>query len=478
LQTKEKFVKRAMKVVALLVVGVGAMWGSSLDIYNDTVIYRFVPTGRYLGFISPYSKAVCGASTIDLIPSDECPKSDKLCRKMEKIEELDSRISGVESSIGYLDKLIDRSRLSQAGSQKWIELALKGGEKRAELMREKRELARKRDIEKRLFSAGTSSKRPYALARECHGELELRLPPASISVRLENEIDITDRKKLKISKYLLLENDSGIDFSVSDANIRAQNSHIGLEPIRFVPKVVRPVEPPKRGRMVKKLSKLSTPELIADAPSPSVSVESLRRVGYRSFTIGKLDLPSDGERVRVKIGDEEVTAYCRDICFSYRWPATVYEACTFRPASTVDEHEWIVKENGKILSDRARGLYEKGHYLLYVDIDDEVVVKRKKAIDKSRSVGIFGSDIRRRDGFSIEVLNTSSKGRRVELVERIPRSASDRIEVRIVDISGADRDSLSKDGRLTLTLELKPHEKRDIEVSYELEYDKNIKITY
>jgi hypothetical protein len=214
--------------------------------------------------------------------------------------------------------------------------------------------------------------------------------------------------------------------------------------------------------------------------SDSVAVPTLaatRTVGYRDYAIGRVELPSTGEEVRGRTASYEAALRCEEISYPWR-DSRVYVACRFTPKQPIEIDRWLLKKGRRIVSDSAYGEYDKGKYLLFVDRDDEVVIRRRRLVEKERSSGIFGGKIRKKDGYMLVLENKSDQQKTVKIVERIPRSTTEKIKVKLLKLEGAIRESLDEDGKLVMQVVLAPREHKEVKVLFELSYDKDLKIRY
>jgi hypothetical protein len=288
-------------------------------------------------------------------------------------------------------------------------------------------------------------------------------------------------EKVKVSHFLLLRNHSGVDIASKDGRIYAHPFRRSLRPAHFSPWVVRPAPEPRPA--AKRASKallameraMPEGEEVAAAPAPTLSAPE--RLGYRDYAIGKVELPSTGEEVRVRVGSYETGLACGEISYPWR-DARVYVACRFSPKQPVETDRWLLKKGRRIVSESAYGEYDKGKYLLFVDRDDEVVIHRKRLVEKERSSGIFGGKIRKKDGYTLELENKSDRQKTVKIVERIPVSPTEKIGVKLLKLDGAIRESLDEEGKLVMQVVLAPREHKEVKVLFELSYDKDLKIRY
>lgn len=112
-----------------------------------------------------------------------------------------------------------------------------------------------------------------------------------------------------------------------------------------------------------------------------------------------------------------------------------------RPKQEIVTDRWVLKQGRRLLAENAYGEYEDGRYLLYTDRDDSITIRRIQLPEKDRSSGIFGGEIRKKDGILLEVQNRSKEKKSLKIVERIPYSSTDKIEVKLLKVEGAKRES-------------------------------------
>lgn len=156
----------------------------------------------------------------------------------------------------------------------------------------------------------------------------------------------------------------------------------------------------------------------------------------------------------------------------------LYKECSFSPASAIESNHWRIQNGKRLVTSNAYGEYRNGKYLLKVGIDDEVLIEHQPIVAKDKSSGIFGSYIKKKDGYTISLENISDKPKKFVIVERIPTSSTDQIEVKLLKIDGANDYKLIEDGRLELSIEMKPKQSKEIKILFELSYNKKIKVSY
>ncbi len=208
-------------------------------------------------------------------------------------------------------------------------------------------------------------------------------------------------------------------------------------------------------------------DIFTDAQVPELSAE---------FDIKKTyDIPSDDKPYIVDINEFElpasykhyaVTKLDKDVFLLARitgWqdlnliegPANVYYAGTYLGQSFIDIR------NVKDTLDLSLGR------------DGKVLVTRTKLKTYSSSK-IIGTKRKETMAYEIIARNNRKSDINLQILDQIPISQTDEIEVKVLDISGADFNETS--GKLTWELSLKPGETKKIILSFEIKYPKNKEI--
>jgi hypothetical protein len=202
-------------------------------------------------------------------------------------------------------------------------------------------------------------------------------------------------------------------------------------------------------------------------------------VDAREYKIDALDLPSVGMPVDVPVTSWNAPLVCEIKAYPYR-NTSAFNVCSFTPKYQIDSNRWKVRSGDVMLNESAVGLYSKGTYELYTNIDEDIKIERKRIVNKERETGIFGGTARKKDGFVLTLTNKSDKEKTLRLIERIPTSTSDEIEVKLLEISSNEKIDykMLKEGKIEMEITLKPKESKKIEVLFEISYDKDLKIRY
>lgn len=462
------------------VVGGWLLWGSlavgSLEIYEDGVTYRYIPVDDYVGFVRE-STALCGGREVPLVTRQKCPEAKRLCKEAKELEAVRAELETLHSSLSMLDLWVRNAKPSGPDAGQWITAAEKMGKQQAQWQMRERHTEADLKSRERHFRRQVSADVPRFLSRRCKEELELTLPPGVIDVNFLNVAEL-DTKTIRVTRFVSLRNHSGVDISSKDVRIYAHGFHRTLRPIRFRPWVIRPVPrgEPSKQRSGEDVSDRKRGLGMEQAPRSSPSVTP-RPLGDRDYSLGKIDLPSTGEELRIKLDTYSVPRKCEEL--SYPWKSdAVYVACRFTPKRAVEGDRWIVKRGRRLLSENAYGEYVGGEYLLFVNRDDSVKVRRSRLVERERSRGVSGGKIRKKDGYLIDLENRSDQEKEIVVVARIPRATSEKIAVKLLKADGADRESLDEQGRLRLKVHLPPRGKKRIRVLFEVTYPRDLQVVY
>jgi hypothetical protein len=256
-----------------------------------------------------------------------------------------------------------------------------------------------------------------------------------------------------------------------------------ISPVHFSPWIVSKYVPRptrnyvKKARSSKMLNNVAMMDLsaaAADAPAPVA-----KYLAAREYQIADLSLPSSGEPVNVEVVSWKAPMKCELRAYPYR-NSTAFTVCSFKPKTQIENNRWKIRENERIVNDRAAGEYEKGTYRLYTEAELDVKIVRKPLVKRERTTGIFGSTVRKKDGYTLILTNKSDKSKEMIVTERIPTSATEEIKVKLLSVKSKKKVDykVSKEGKIEMNISLKAHETKTIEILFEISYDKELKINY
>ena len=454
---------------------------SSLSVYQDQSLYSYKQKSTYIGFIKGV-QAKCDGENTALSVMTLCPENEKLCKELRSIEESQKKLNTIQYNGEILDTMIKLPQPTEFDANAWIKSAKHLGEEKANLLFEEKKMKELLQIKRSAFQKKVSSQKPLKTEIFCKNELELTLNRRHITFSTSYEANIDNKKEIKVTQYLKLLNRSGIDIEADTASFYYRAARQYVRPVNFRPWIVSEYKESVRRHKAKKTMQ----NIASDAPmrtlAMTASEEVIPRVSYvdaREYKIEHLKLPSTGLPLDVEVLSWKSPLNCEIKAYPYV-NTKAFQLCSFTPKYQIDSHQWKIKEGSDIFNENAQGEYKKGQYTLYTKVEDDIKIQRKQIVNKERETGIFGGTERKKDGFVLTVTNKSNKAKTLTLVDRIPTSATDKIEVKLLNVKANKKVhyKMLKDGKMEMKLTLDAQESRKIEVLFEISYDKDLKVSY
>ena len=457
-------------VAAAAVVSVSA---STLSVYQDRSIYSYLPATEFIGLTKNIT-AKCEGASVPLQVLQTCPSSQRLCSELYgKIETAEAQLHENSLETKLLDKLVILPKPDSFDAPKAIAAAKAVAKEQTRLFKEKEKLTQQIKQLKAELSRQTRASIPVGLKYPCKSMLSVEMPYGYISFETEYTATLLSDSQIEVKQNLAIRNRSGIDIEAQQASFFHRPSMQYLRPVHFRPWVVREGQPmPQRGMLRKTMV---ANDMAAATPAPAAPMQAHYEQS-REYTVKNLKLPSDGLKKKVPVMQWSAAAKCQTELYAYQNPHA-YKVCSFTPKFQIEQHNWKVYQNGEIINEKALGEYADGRYKLYISNDQDIDVQRKPVVDKEKESGIFGGTIRKKDGFELTVTNKSNQPKTVHVTERIPTSATDKIKVRLLSVSGNSY-QLLKDGKIEMKVSLPPKSHKRIEVLFEISYDKDLKVMY
>ena len=448
---------------------------SRLDIYTNGAFYYYTPQDTYIGFTSEV-EVLCGSRELHLRASS-CPSDKRLCQAKEKLETLYAKSLGIAEESKTLDRLLSLTQPQMIDALAWIDWVHLIAEKKAKLILQSENLKERLTQEGEDFQAQAPSLKAYETKELCDKEIKIEIPQGAIGTKFLYQAELHPlQKSITLKHSVALTNRSGIDIVASYANLYAKSSNLWLQPLHFLPWIAQVESDYPKERQ----AKMVFAELSPPAPAPMMMSPKIKEVvetGFKTYAIGEVVLPSTGEAINVDVWTYEAPLTCELISYPYS-DTRLYEACTFQPQKPIEASEWTILQGESVISKSAKGEYQKGKYLLYTGVDETVIIKHQKSIKNDTSSGIFGGSIKKTDGFTLEIENISSEPKVLKIIERIPKSTTSQIEVKLLSLKGVERYTVDTQGEVTMNLSLKPKEHKTVTLSFELSYDKDLKVNY
>ena len=468
--------------LSLFILSSSMAYSSSLSVYKDQTNYNFSPKSSFIG-LAKGVKAKCDGNTVELYVIPSCPKDKRLCKELISLKKTEQKLNSINSNSKVLEQLISLPQPTSFDADAWIKTAKDVGEEQAKLLQEAKKSREELALKQRAFQKQAPSKNPLLSREICTNELELTIPSGYISFSTSYEADIANEKEVKVTQYLSIVNRSGIDIEAGSAMFYYRLANQYVRPVHFDPWIVSKYEPRPKSRVAKRsLPQKMEITSMAMADEASVFASPAPVASYidaREYQINNLDLPSSGLPVEV-----QVTSWTSPLtCIAKAYPyvnTNAFSICSFEPKHQIDSNRWKIKSGKVTINEKAVGEYHEGKYSLYTKIEEDIKIIRKPIVKKERETGIFGGTARKKDGFVLTLTNKSDKSKTLTLVDRIPASTTDEIEVKLLEIRSDQKVNykMLKEGQVEMKITLAANETKKIEVLFEISYEKDLKISY
>ena len=467
---------RFHRTLILLSLTGGAALASSLAVYQDSTFYTFSPKDTFIGFAGNVT-AKCKGRKSALESKVVCPEETRLCKALSILKSTAKKLKATQADISVLNTFISLPQPTSLDAEQWIKAARKIGTEQARLSEKETVLKKEYRLQSQAFKKQAPTQEALYLKKECSAGLELALPYGQISFSTYYEGDIVNSKEIEVTQYLSVTNRSGIDIEAENAMFYYRQAHRYISPVHFSPWIVSKYIPrPKKNNMKTRVlgTERAAMDMMTAAPVPVADYLSARE-----YQIENLSLPSTGEPVNVKVISWKAALKCELRAYPYR-NRTAFTVCSFKPKTQIEHNSWKVSKDGTLVNDRAVGEYEDGIYRLYTEVDPDVKIERKALVKRERMTGIFGSTVRKRDGYTLVLTNKSDKSKEMVVTERMPTSETEEIKVKLLSVKSKKKVdySVSKEGKIEMHIALKSHETKKIEILFEISYDKGLKIRY
>ena len=458
-------------------------YASSLAVYQDQTLYTYAPKSSFIG-LTQGVKAKCNGNTIEFHMVQVCPGDKRLCTELISLRDSEQKLNAIKANTKVLEQLITLPQPTSFDAKEWIKSARIVGEEKSKLFEDTKKTEELLNFKQRNFQKQAPSQKPLVSDEICKNEMELTIPYGYVSFSTAYEANIVNDKEIEVTQYLSIVNRSGIDIQADEAMFYYRNAKQYVRPVYFNPWVVSKYEERIRKRVLKRSKAKSAMrdqpmmELAMAAPTDHLRPVA-KYIDAREYQISHLDLPSTGVPVEVKVMSWKSLLNCEIKAYPYT-NTNAFTVCTFEPKHQIDNNRWKIKSDKVTINENALGEYREGKYLLYTKIDEDIKILRKRIVNKERETGIFGGTARKKDGFVLTLTNKSNKSKTFTLVERIPTSTTDEIEVTLLEVKSDKKVNykMLKEGKIEMKLTLAAKESKKIEVLFEISYDKELKVSY
>jgi len=469
--------------LALLLLGSGIAYSSSLSVYQDKTIYSYSAKSTFIGLIKNV-KAKCDGNSMNFKTILTCPEDKRLCKDLISLKETEQKLNSIKANSKVLEQLITLPQPTSFDANSWITSAKIVGEEQAKLFEEAKNSTEELRLKERAFQKQAPSKNILTSSEICSNDMELTLPYGYVTFSTSYEADIKNGKEVKVTQYISLKNRSGVDIEADTAMFYYHSANQYVRAIHFNPWIVAKYElrqkrvVPKRA-MLQKLKMSSSRDMADEVSMVTSPVPVASYIDAREYKIDNLTLPSTGLPIDVQVTSWSSALTCEIKAYPY-FNSRAFKVCSFVPKQQIDSNTWKVKSDKVTINENAMGEYRNGKYNIYTEVEEDIKIIRKHIVKKERETGIFGGTARKKDGFLLTVTNKSNKNKIVTLIDRIPTSTTDEIKVKLLKVKSNKKVNykILKDGKIEMKITLAANETKKIEVIFEISYDKDLKISY
>ncbi|GEM_PF-3293957 len=460
-----------IKIAATSIILSLSLSASQLLYYSDEVHYKSSRDDSFVGFGNNLH-VVCGVDRAVLESRGSAPKDSSLSSTYAKVSSLRDTLDLLELKRTYLKSLLANSRYKDRSASKMIDEASILADEELRIAKESQKSRDELDkISQKLSKAGlTLDMRALYIAQECQ-DPTIIINPRALIIKPSYEA-VADGAKIKLTHKLTLTNRSGVDIDAKDATLYTYALN---EPIRVQKFMPWRLEVGLANKELYRSAMMADGAMVQKVGLARSARVSVKQRNASRYDLKNLQIKADGSTQDVVVSTYKLPYEAQLIVYPYS-DRRVYMSYEFKPDSQIKYHKWRVSSGDRV-NENGVGRYVDGIYQLYAYIDRDIEIERTRDIFKE-SEGFF-SGTKKRDGYRLNITNHAPTSKNLRIIERIPLSTSDKIEVADVSIEPKGlKYTISKDGKLTIDTTLKPKDRLKIEVKFVIKHDKDIEIRY
>ena len=182
-------------------------------------------------------------------------------------------------------------------------------------------------------------------------------------------------------------------------------------------------------------------------------------------------IESDGRPTRIEIGQRTLSCEVERVCFPERSPATHVRARATLEGGPLLAGAVTVARGSELVGRSQTPFVGAGEpFELGFGIDDGIRIQRKQT-EKRKTTPVTGTQHVARE-VRLYLSNLGDDTRSVTIIERVPVSEVEDVQVHVVDTAQSKRDA--KNGFVTFDQELSPRGTRDLVLEYRIEAGSNV----
>ncbi|BBB33216.1 conserved hypothetical protein [Thermotomaculum hydrothermale] len=452
-------------------------FSSEVRVFNDKVVYYPDKPSSFIGFNKDVN-VVCNNEVLPIFKGEKVPQNFSLFKTYIDYIKLKNDIATLKKQKEVIDKAFRSLQLKSNGD---FALFLKNSEnyakKYSSIERKLNALKVKREKLEKLLKSSTYTLKPYFcdLPEKIYS---FKMEFQGIQISTKNKLFINnDGKTCRVVKELSLLNRSGIDIKADEFYILAMNSSRYFEVIEFYPWTITGephIEPSDREGFLGAVPQ--TRRMMKTAAKEKMPV--VNQLDTRIFLLNNISLPSNGVEKKFKIDEKEVKLTKRLVVYPYQ-SLDVYKEYSFKLPFAPLGSNWQVFA-GKESYSNVTGTFDKETdvYRIFAGKEYAIDVKREPVLNMGSEEGFFSKKKIDKKGYKITLRNLGNKEKRVFVIDRIPVSTLEGIVVKDVKVKGLKKYNINKEGKLSGEVNLKPHDKIVIEVTFSVVYPADMDIYY
>lgn len=462
----------------LLLTAASSVKAASLHLYPQQYRLQQEQAQGYIGFVQATvssDEQELSLRQLTQVPDAAQDKPAQLYRKLEKSQTRLLRLQGQQQAWQrYLEKWSSPSwRLEGQLQQGALEYLTELEQRRLQGQQQLKDLKRQRQQWRHQLQAITTSNKPAYLPQGFQGSIEVQ--GRGIPWQLQQEVHLpedmtsfTGAAQVELVRLLQVRNKTGMELDVPNAYLYLDPLSRYLRLPRFSPLRLHPREKNKARRMQEART------LAASAPARSDSQASPRRLSAVRYDLGPLQLASDNRQVQKELERYTVTAQLQRRVWPYR-SSHVYRAIAVHPPFVSQNQNWRVVQGQQVWQQQHARPGNKGRICIPAGVDRQIRVQRDKITEFAEKEGIFNKRRLQRRGYRLEISNRAQTARSLQIIDRLPVSTDERIQVEQVAFTGPRPQQLPE-GKLRWQVELGAGETQQLKVTYAIISDPDIQV--
>jgi len=455
--------------IALLIT---TILSASVEIYQDKVKQTLLPKERFIGFnanIYAYDKY----NDLKIIKKECNDFQKQSCISTKEISKLETKIKSLKSQKNALSLSLTKLSMKIDNPEQTISFVQTVSDKIAEIDNSIKNNQNLLIIEKSKKSSPTQDAYYFEEKPKNIVNIEFR----GISFYSEYNLNIDQNT---ISHNIVLNNKSGIDIKNSQVKVIDRRLS-GLSSNRaFIPrKISQHYRDTNRKNIMKSsISRRASYDAEMMDSAPIAVKESTRNYKIYNFT-----LASNGLNKKYTVEEQKI-----EISKILQW--NVWERQVFEVA--IIEYKTVLESNNinLIYNDlKTKNIHPRRdgkNLIINIAQEYDVEVNKKSIPNFSQSKGFINSDTLITNGFKLTLSNLSKNPKELKIVERIPVSTNEDIEVKLSEVWEITKNNRKKVafsydkkiGKLELFVLLNSEESRVFEYKYSIRHPKKVQIFY